>query len=54
MPEVSLQLFFSYSHKDEALRDELAKHLSILERQSAGGTAVLPYREKKSSFSVTK
>ena len=33
MPEVSLKLFFSYSHKDEALRDELAKHLSILERQ---------------------
>ncbi|MGF1934947.1 MAG: GUN4 domain-containing protein [Nostoc sp. ChiQUE02] len=33
MPEVSLQLFFSYSHKDEALRDELAKHLSILEWQ---------------------
>ncbi|MEH2205005.1 MAG: GUN4 domain-containing protein [Nostoc sp.] len=33
MPEVSLQLFFSYSHKDEALRDELAKHLTILERQ---------------------
>ncbi|WP_141699664.1 GUN4 domain-containing protein [Nostoc sp. KVJ20] len=34
MPEVSLKLFFSYSHKDETLRDELAKHLSILERQS--------------------
>ncbi|MEH2375542.1 GUN4 domain-containing protein [Nostoc sp.] len=34
MPEVSLQLFFSYSHKDEALRDELAKHLAILEWQS--------------------
>ncbi|RCJ17764.1 hypothetical protein A6770_33640 [Nostoc minutum NIES-26] len=33
MPEVSLQLFFSYSHKDEALRDELANHLSILTRQ---------------------
>ena len=30
MPEVSLQLFFSYSHKDEALRDELANHLSTL------------------------
>lgn len=25
-------IFFSYSHKDEELRDELAKHLSILER----------------------
>ncbi|WP_414571591.1 GUN4 domain-containing protein [Nostoc sp. CCY 9925] len=33
MPEESLRLFFSYSHKDEALRDELAKHLSILEWQ---------------------
>ncbi len=33
MPEVSLQLFFSYSHKDEALRDELANHLSTLIRQ---------------------
>ncbi|WP_228038526.1 toll/interleukin-1 receptor domain-containing protein [Nostoc sp. LEGE 12450] len=31
MPEVSLRLFFSYSHKDETLRDELAKHLTILE-----------------------
>ncbi|WP_017299339.1 AAA-like domain-containing protein [Nodosilinea nodulosa] len=28
-----IQLFFSYSHRDEALRDELAKHLSLLERQ---------------------
>ena len=25
-------IFFSYSHKDEELRDELTKHLSILER----------------------
>ena len=25
-------IFFSYSHRDEELRDELAKHLSILER----------------------
>ncbi|MFS0519118.1 toll/interleukin-1 receptor domain-containing protein, partial [Nostoc sp. UIC 10607] len=33
MLEVSLKLFFSYSHKDETLRDELAKHLTILERQ---------------------
>lgn len=27
-----IRLFFSYSHQDEALRDELAKHLSLLER----------------------
>jgi hypothetical protein len=26
-------VFFSYSHRDEALRDELAKHLHLLERQ---------------------
>lgn len=26
-------LFFSYAHEDEALRDELAKHLSIMRRQ---------------------
>lgn len=28
-----IEVFFSYSHRDEALRDELAKHLSILKRQ---------------------
>jgi len=27
------KIFFSYSHKDESLRDELEKHLSILKRQ---------------------
>lgn len=27
-----INLFFSYSHKDEALRDELATHLKLLER----------------------
>ncbi|NET32825.1 MAG: SUMF1/EgtB/PvdO family nonheme iron enzyme [Cyanothece sp. SIO1E1] len=32
MPE-PIKVFFSYSHKDEELRDELAKHLSILEQQ---------------------
>jgi TIR domain/CHAT domain len=31
--EQSIELFFSYSHRDEALRDELAKHLKLLERQ---------------------
>ncbi len=29
----AIALFFSYSHKDEALRDKLAEHLKILERQ---------------------
>jgi hypothetical protein len=33
MAEESFKLFFSYSHKDESLRDELAKHLTLLERQ---------------------
>lgn len=29
----AIELFFSYSHRDEMLRDELAKHLSILKRK---------------------
>lgn len=29
-----VKLFFSYSHKDEELRNELDKHLSILKRQN--------------------
>ena len=28
-----IEVFFSYAHQDEQLRDELAKHLSILQRQ---------------------
>jgi len=31
--ENPIKIFFSYAHEDEDLRDELAKHLSILERQ---------------------
>ena len=30
---MSVEVFFSYAHRDEGLRDELAKHLSILKRQ---------------------
>ena len=30
---MSFEVFFSYAHRDEDLRDELAKHLSILKRQ---------------------
>ncbi|MDJ0578447.1 toll/interleukin-1 receptor domain-containing protein [Crocosphaera sp.] len=30
---MSVEVFFSYSHKDESLRDELEKHLSTLKRQ---------------------
>jgi len=28
----SVKVFFSYSHKDEVLRDELATHLSLMKR----------------------
>ncbi len=30
---MNIKVFFSYAHRDEELRDELAKHLSILGRQ---------------------
>ncbi len=30
-----VEVFFSYSHKDEELRDQLAAHLSVLEKNSA-------------------
>jgi hypothetical protein len=33
MPDQPVNLYMSYSHRDEVLRDELAKHLSILRRQ---------------------
>lgn len=33
MIEESLKVFFSYSHKDEPLRDKLGNHLKILEYQ---------------------
>ena len=32
-PAAPVEVFFSYSHRDEALRDELEKHLSLLKRQ---------------------
>ena len=32
LPDIALDVFFAYSHKDEALRDELDKHLSMLKR----------------------
>ena len=31
--EQAIEVFFSYAHEDENLRDELAKHLSILKRE---------------------
>ena len=32
-PAAPISLFYSYSHKDEAFRDELETHLSLLKRQ---------------------
>ena len=32
--QTTVKLFFSYAHEDEALRDKLAKHLKLLERQN--------------------
>ncbi|MBD2678605.1 MULTISPECIES: hypothetical protein [Nostoc] len=29
-----IEVFFSYAHEDEELKNELVKHLSILKRQS--------------------
>ncbi|MBE9112243.1 tetratricopeptide repeat protein [Nodosilinea sp. LEGE 07298] len=34
MTDAKVKVFFSYSHEDESLRDELAKHLKPLERQN--------------------
>jgi hypothetical protein len=33
LPTKPMTIFYSYSHKDEALRDQLEKHLAILQRQ---------------------
>ena len=33
MASTAVDVFFSYSHRDEALRDQLANHLKLLERQ---------------------
>jgi hypothetical protein len=33
MPTPALKLFYSYAHKDEALREDLETHLKILKRQ---------------------
>jgi hypothetical protein len=33
MPSTPINIFFSYSHKDESLRDELAAHLATLRRE---------------------
>ncbi len=30
---MGVEVFFSYSHKDETLRDELAKHLTMMKVQ---------------------
>jgi TIR domain len=33
VPVCPIEVFFSYAHRDETLRDELAKHLSLLQHQ---------------------
>ena len=33
IPLSAIEVFYAYSHRDESLRDELEKHLSILRRQ---------------------
>lgn len=37
-----LRVFYSYSHKDEELRDELAAHLSLLKRRGL----ILPWHDR--------
>jgi TIR domain len=37
-----VKLFYSYSHKDEALRDELDAHLKILQRQKV----IAPWKDR--------
>ncbi|MGB7249841.1 MAG: COR domain-containing protein, partial [Phormidesmis sp.] len=39
----ALRLFYSYSHKDELLRDQLETHLKILERQNL----ILPWSDRR-------
>jgi hypothetical protein len=33
MTEQTIEILFSYAHENEVLKDELAKHLKLLERQ---------------------
>ncbi len=32
-PEAAIEVFYSYAHEDETLRDHLVKHLSIMKRR---------------------
>jgi tetratricopeptide (TPR) repeat protein len=43
MADVKVKIFFSYSHEDETLRDELAKYLKPLERQGK----IEPWHDRK-------
>jgi hypothetical protein len=45
MNDDPLMVFASYSHKDEALHDELAKHLKPLEREGV----IRPWHDRKIS-----
>ncbi|WP_445632961.1 hypothetical protein NSTC745_04558 [Nostoc sp. DSM 114161] len=42
-----VKVFFSYSHKDEALRDELATHLVMMKRQG-----IIKAQVKKYSITI--
>jgi hypothetical protein len=42
-PARPIEVFYSYSHKDETLRDELVKHLSLLKRQGV----ILDWHDRK-------
>ena len=41
-----LKLFFSYSHKDEDLRDSLAEHLALLKREGVITSFGMRYNRK--------
>lgn len=50
-----VELFFSYSHQDEELRNELKKHLSFLQREGVidlwSDHRIGPARRLERSFS---
>ena len=37
----TIEVFYSYSHKDEALRDELDKHLALLSGKTSSGAGII-------------
>ena len=43
-PAGKIELFYSYSHSDEDMREHLEKHLSILRRTGGAGAVLIPSR----------